>query len=92
MFKVKLNVKQLSGGEAQRIALGRALLYSPQLLLLEEPQTALDSRLKAHILPFLREIRELADIPMLYVTHQPQELKDLDAHILYMENGQLICQ
>lgn len=86
------HVQQLSGGEAQRVALGRALLYSPQLLLLDEPLSALDGRLKAHILPFLRDIRDHADIPMLYVTHQPQELKDLDAQILYMENGQLICQ
>ena len=82
--------RQLSGGEQQRVALGRAILYAPQLLLLDEPLSALDERLKQQILPFLARIHEQFAIPMLYVSHARSEIEYLTNHWLEMEMGRVI--
>ncbi|HCA5183351.1 ATP-binding cassette domain-containing protein [Acinetobacter baumannii] len=68
---------KLSGGEKQRVALGRALLYSPKLLLLDEPLSALDTNHKAEIIPFFQKVKEEIKIPMIYVSHDIQEIKQL---------------
>ncbi|GAA5560451.1 ATP-binding cassette domain-containing protein [Acinetobacter seifertii] len=68
---------KLSGGEKQRVALGRALLYSPKLLLLDEPLSALDANHKAEIIPFFQKVKEVIKIPMIYVSHDIQEIKQL---------------
>lgn len=81
--------RQLSGGEQQRVALGRALLYSPDLLLLDEPLSALDKDLKSQILPFLARLRDVG-IPMLYVTHSFHEIQYLTETWLTMEAGRIV--
>ncbi len=82
---------QLSGGERQRVALGRVLLYSPRVLLLDEPLASLDERLKQQILPFLSRVRDETGIPMLYVSHVNTEIDFLADRTLRMEAGRLLA-
>ena len=80
---------ELSGGQQQRVALGRAILSNPQILLLDEPLSALDQQSKTEILPFLeRSIRDLG-IPVLYVTHDSGEVVRLADHLALLEEGKV---
>ena len=81
---------QLSGGERQRVALGRALLCSPRLMLLDEPLASLDARLKQQILPFLRRVKDESGIPLLYVSHVPEEVAYIADRVLQMERGHIV--
>jgi len=83
---------QLSGGEKQRVAVGRALLNSPQLLLMDEPMAALDRPRKAEIMPYLERLHAEADIPILYVTHDLEELARIADHLALIENGRILRQ
>ena len=80
---------ELSGGERQRVALGRALLCNPQLLLLDEPLSALDDRLKGQIIPFLLAVRREFGTPYLLISHSLQELRLLTDEVLLLEKGLL---
>ena len=81
---------QLSGGEKQRIAIGRALLSRPRLLLLDEPLAALDEARKAEILPYLERIRDEAEVPMLHVSHSPTEVARLATTVVVIEAGRVV--
>ncbi len=83
---------QLSGGERQRAALGRALLSQPRLLLLDEPLAALDVARRDEVLPYLEALRDRLSIPMVYVSHQFDEVLRLATHVVLMEAGGVIAQ
>jgi molybdate transport system ATP-binding protein len=89
---VKRSVPDLSGGEKQRVALARALLTSPRLLLLDEPLASLDAGLKKKILPYLARVRDEFKLPMLYVTHNPDEVSALCTEVIVLERGRMIGQ
>lgn len=84
-------IDQLSGGQRQRISLGRALLISPQLLLLDEPMAALDTRTKGEIMPFLSRMAAQAGVPIVMVSHAPDEVERLADRVMFMHNGQIQC-
>ncbi|MGA9663265.1 MAG: molybdenum ABC transporter ATP-binding protein, partial [Pseudomonas alloputida] len=81
----------LSGGEAQRVGIARALLSSPRLLLMDEPLAALDGPRKREILPFLERLHDELDIPLIYVSHAQDEVARLADHLVLMEQGRAIA-
>ena len=80
---------QLSGGERQRVALGRALLSKPRLLLLDEPLGSLDEGRKVEILPYFVRLRDEANVPMVYVSHDTAEMRQLATQIVMLRNGRV---
>jgi molybdate transport system ATP-binding protein len=85
-------VHQLSGGERQRIALGRALLSQPRLLLLDEPLASLDAARREEVLPYLEKLRDELAIPIIYVSHQFEEVLRLATHVVLMDRGKVLSQ
>ena len=82
----------LSGGEAQRVAIGRALLSDPSLILADEPLAALDEARKAEIMPYFERLRDAARCPILYVSHAPAEVARLATEVVVLDAGQVVRQ
>jgi molybdate transport system ATP-binding protein len=79
----------LSGGERQRAAIGRALLTSPRLLLMDEPLASLDEARRQEILPYIERLRDEAKIPIVYVSHRLDEVERLASTVVRLENGRV---
>jgi molybdate transport system ATP-binding protein len=82
---------KLSGGEKQRVALGRALLAQPRLLLLDEPLASLDASRREEVLPYLERLRDHSSIPMVYVSHQLDEVLRLATRLVVMDAGKVVA-
>lgn len=82
---------QLSGGERQRVAIARALLVNPQLLLMDEPLASLDQARKLEILPYLEKLKRELQLPIIYVTHAPDEVAHLADHLIVLDKGQVVA-
>jgi molybdate transport system ATP-binding protein len=80
---------KLSGGEKSRVALGRALLSGPRILLLDEPLAALDARRKSEIIPWLERLRDSVRLPMVYVTHSIEEVSRLAESLIVLHDGRI---
>ena len=82
-------VRKLSGGEKKRVALARALLSGPEVLLLDEPLAGVDLELRARVLEYLVRVRDNFRVPMLLVTHQREEVEALAEEVVLLERGQV---
>jgi molybdate transport system ATP-binding protein len=81
--------QSLSGGEKQRVAIGRALLAHPQLLLMDEPLAALDEARRAEILPYIERLRDERGVPILYVSHSVAEVARLATTVVILTDGKV---
>lgn len=84
-------VQKLSGGEQQRVAIGRALLASPQLLLMDEPLASLDAARKKEIFPYLEQLHKNLALPIFYVSHSLDEVVRLADHLVLMDKGSVVA-
>jgi molybdate transport system ATP-binding protein len=82
---------QLSGGEQQRVALGRALLAQPRMLLLDEPLASLDQARREEVLPYFEALRDVLSIPIVYVSHQYDEVLRLATRVVLLGNGRVLA-
>jgi molybdate transport system ATP-binding protein len=82
--------EKLSGGERQRVAIGRALLTSPNLLLMDEPLASLDMQRKAEIIPFIKKIEDEFETPIIYVTHSMNEVLQLVDTMVILNSGKVV--
>ncbi|RED11239.1 molybdenum ABC transporter ATP-binding protein [Pontivivens insulae] len=89
---LKRRPRDLSGGEKQRVAIGRALLAAPDLLLADEPLAALDGPRKAEILPYFERLRDELAVPVLYVSHAVGEVARLATSVIAIEDGSVVRQ
>ncbi len=89
---LKRTTDGLSGGERQRVAIARALAVSPEILLLDEPLASLDVARKQEILPYLQRLHDDLDIPVLHVSHAPDDVARLADHVVLLEHGRVVAQ
>ena len=88
---LRRGINELSGGEKQRVALGRALLASPSLLLMDEPLSFLDEARKQEVFPYLERLRDHSKVPMLYVSHSVEEVTRLAKTVVLMAKGSILA-
>jgi ABC-type molybdate transport system ATPase subunit len=89
---LKRRPHNLSGGEKQRVAIGRALVTNPDILLMDEPLSALDENRKNEIMPFVERVRDEFQIPIIYVTHSREEVERLATTVIRMDRGKVIAK
>lgn len=82
-------IDQLSGGERQRVAIARALAINPDILLMDEPLAALDLARKQEIMPYLESLHDELEIPVVYVSHSPDEVAQLADHLVFLDDGKV---
>jgi molybdate transport system ATP-binding protein len=85
-------VDELSGGERQRVAIARALASGPRALLLDEPLASLDVPLRARVLPYLLRVRDALDLPILYITHDPDEALLVGELVVVLDAGRVVAE
>ena len=88
---LRRRVHELSGGEKQRVSLGRALLAQPRLLLLDEPLASLDAARREEVLPYLERLRDEVRLPIVYVSHSFDEVLRLAEHVVLLEQGKVLA-
>ncbi|MFA5719095.1 MAG: ATP-binding cassette domain-containing protein [Desulfobulbaceae bacterium] len=84
---LRRGVTSLSGGEQRRVALGRAILACPRLILMDEPLTGLDDELKGQIMPYLKKVFAEFEVPLLFISHSLEEMCMMTDNILIFDNG-----
>jgi molybdate transport system ATP-binding protein len=82
----------LSGGEAQRVSIARVLCQSPRLILMDEPLSALDERRRSEVLPYLDQLHAETSVPIIYVSHNIDEICRLSDHLLVLDDGKIIAE
>jgi molybdate transport system ATP-binding protein len=86
------STKNLSGGEAQRVSIARVLCQSPRLILMDEPLSALDERRRNEVLPYLDRLHAETSVPIIYVSHNIDEICRLSDHLLILDNGRITAE
>jgi molybdate transport system ATP-binding protein len=86
------SVTQLSGGEAQRVSIARVLCQAPGLILMDEPLSALDERRRNDVLPYLDRLHAESSVPIIYVSHNIDEICRLSDHLLVLDNGKVVAE
>jgi molybdate transport system ATP-binding protein len=87
---IERDVGELSGGERQRVAIARALMSSPELLLLDEPLAAVDVERRRRILPLLERVRDQLGVPIIYVSHDAEDVRQFADSVIVMEAGRVL--
>jgi molybdate transport system ATP-binding protein len=86
------SVSSLSGGEAQRVSIARVLCQSPRLILMDEPLSALDERRRNEVLPYLDRLHAESSVPIIYVSHNIDEICRLSDHLLVLDDGKIVAE